>query len=110
MADANTRGLMSSNGLKKGQELGAGEILLTSIDQEGTQKGFDTELVRRVSGSLSIPVIASGGMGSADHLVDVATNGLADAVAIADVLHFNRIPLSEIKEEAAKADLPIRFH
>jgi len=94
----------------KGQELGAGEILLTSIDQEGTRKGFDTELVRRVSGSLSIPVIASGGMGGVDHLVDVATNGLADAVAIADVLHFNRIPLSEIKEGASKAGLPICFH
>jgi imidazole glycerol-phosphate synthase subunit HisF len=95
---------------QKGQELGAGEILLTSIDQEGTRKGFDTELVRRVSESLSIPVIASGGMGSIDHLVDVAKSGLADAVAIADALHFNRIPLSEIKEGASKAGLPICFH
>ena len=68
---------------RRGVELGAGEILLTSVDQEGTRKGFDCHLVEAVSSAVSIPVIASGGMGSSDHLVDAVRAG-ADAVAMAD--------------------------
>jgi len=94
----------------RGAELGAGEILLTSVDQEGTRKGFDVELTRLVSTSVSIPVIASGGMGTTDHLVRVITEGKADAVAIADALHYGRLSLAEIQEAAIHAGIPIRAH
>lgn len=69
-------------------ELGAGEIMLTSIDREGTGTGFDTELVRRVSESVSIPVIASGGAGRLEHIKDVIIDGKADAVCLASILHY----------------------
>lgn len=93
---------------KQGQELGAGEILLTSVDQEGTKKGFDIELVRQVSDAVSIPVIASGGMGNEDHLVDVIQNGHADAVAMADVLHYNRLTFKQMKEAAEQNNISVR--
>ena len=70
-------------------ELGAGEIMLTSIDQEGTGKGFDLELTRNVSESVSIPVIACGGAGKTSHINDVITEGKADAVSLASILHYN---------------------
>ena len=70
-------------------ELGAGEIMLTSIDQEGTGKGFDLELTRNVSESVSIPVIACGGAGKISHVNDVITEGKADAVSLASILHYN---------------------
>lgn len=93
---------------QRGCELGAGEILLTSVDQEGTRKGFDVELVRAVAGSVPIPVIASGGMGSPEHLVSVVQEGKADAVAMADVLHYNRFSLPQIREAAQAAHIPVR--
>lgn len=86
---------------KQAVELGAGEILLTSVDQEGTRKGFDVELTKAVSSAVPIPVIASGGMGRPEHLTEVISDGLADAVAIADVLHYNRCSIFEIREAAA---------
>lgn len=92
----------------KGAELGAGEILLTSVDQEGTRKGFDLDLIRSVSESVSVPVIASGGMGSAEHLVDAVRIGKADAVAMADVLHYNRLSLEEIRNHARKNHIDVR--
>ena len=70
-------------------ELGAGEIMLTSIDQEGTGKGFDLELTRKVSESVPIPVIACGGAGKISHINDVITEGKADAVSLASILHYN---------------------
>ncbi len=88
--------------------LGAGEILLTSIDQEGTRKGFDIELVKNVSEASSIPVIASGGMGSVEHLLDVVRVGNANAVAIADVLHYKRNTIEEIKKGARCGGLSVR--
>lgn len=93
---------------RRGVELGAGEILLTSIDQEGTRKGFDCELVRAVSDAVSVPVIASGGMGSAENLVDVVLHGHADAVAMADILHYNRATVSEIRSFASTAGIEVR--
>ena len=87
---------------------GAGEILLTSIDQEGTRKGFDIELVKAVSESVDIPVIASGGMGSPQDLTRVVTEGMADAVAIADVLHFNRYTVAELRSVAKQAGFGVR--
>lgn len=83
--------------VQQGVELGAGEILLTSVDQEGTRRGFDVDLVRRVSTLVDVPVIASGGMGSIEHLQAVIQSGCADAVAMADVLHYNRLNLSDMR-------------
>jgi imidazole glycerol-phosphate synthase subunit HisF len=77
--------------------LGAGEILLTSVDQEGTRKGFDNDLTSLVSSAVDVPVIASGGFGVIDHLGDVLVRGKADAIAIADALHFNRVFVNDIK-------------
>lgn len=82
---------------RKVVELGAGEILLTSVDREGTKRGFDVELVKRISDSVSVPVIASGGMGCLEHLLDVVKQGGADAVAMADVLHYDRLTLQEVR-------------
>lgn len=78
-------------------ELGAGEILLTSVDQEGTRKGFDLALVREISTLVDVPVIACGGLGNADHLRDVVEKGCADAVAMADALHYERMTLDELR-------------
>lgn len=89
-------------------ELGIGEIMLTSVDQEGTRKGFDVDLVHKVTEATTVPVIASGGMGTVDHLVDVCTRGHADAVAIADVLHYNRLSLPEIRRQARDNGLVVR--
>jgi len=87
---------------------GAGEILLTSVDQEGTRKGFDVELVRAVSETVDVPVIASGGMGSIQHLLDVVKVGKADAVAMADIIHYRRQTLLQIRGAALAAGLPVR--
>lgn len=93
---------------RQATDLGAGEILLTSVDQEGTRKGFDVDLVKAVTAVTEIPVIASGGMGTAQHLIDVCTRGGADAVAIADALHYNRLDLQALREEARRAGVPVR--
>ena len=94
--------------VKRGVELGAGEILLTSVDQEGTRKGFAVDLTRAVTDAVDVPVIASGGMGEADHFVDVVKTGKADAVAFADVLHYERMTLSDMRAVANDADIPVR--
>jgi cyclase len=80
-----------------GVKLGAGEILVTSVDREGTRKGFDWQLVKTISENVSVPVIASGGMGTLDHLTQVIKQGKADAVAIADALHYKRFTLDELR-------------
>lgn len=92
----------------QGVELGAGEVLITSVDREGTRQGFDLDLVRAVSAAVPVPVIASGGMGSTQHFVQAAQEGLADAVAMADVLHYKRLTLCEIRSAAQAAGLPVR--
>ena len=89
-------------------ELGAGEVLLTSIDQEGTRDGFDLDLTRSVSESVSVPVIASGGMGSVQDLFAVVDQGKADAVAMADILHYDRMSLVEIREAALNEKIHVR--
>ena len=94
--------------VKKAIDLGAGEVMLTSVDREGTRKGFDVELMRAVSRAASVPVIASGGMGTIEHLVEVVKVGEADAVAMADVLHHNRIPLPDIRRGAVAAGVMTR--
>jgi cyclase len=93
---------------RRGVELGAGEILLTSVDREGTRKGFDAALTRAVADVVPIPVIASGGMGCFDHLREVVADGHADAVAMADILHYRRASLPEIRSTALEARLDVR--
>lgn len=93
---------------QRGAALGAGELLVTSVDREGTRKGFDCELMRAVSAAVSIPVIASGGMGTVQHLVDVVQQGHADAVAMADILHYERATMAQVRTAALAAQLDVR--
>lgn len=91
-----------------GWKLGAGEILLTSVDKEGTAKGFDVELIHAVSNAVSIPVIASGGMGSVGHLVEAVHDGCADAVAMAHVLHYGKMTVMDVRAEAVERNVEVR--
>ncbi|MHC8508108.1 MAG: imidazole glycerol phosphate synthase subunit HisF [Rhodospirillales bacterium] len=93
---------------QKGARLGAGEILLTSVDKEGMAQGFDVALTNVVSTAVSIPVIASGGMGAVDDAVDVIKNGRADAVAAAHVLHYGVLTLNEIRAGLRAAGVDVR--
>jgi cyclase len=93
---------------QRGVELGAGEILLTSVDREGTREGFDVDLVAAVSRAVPVPVIASGGMGQTEHLLDVVQRGKADAVAMADILHYGRATFADIRRAAHVAGIPVR--
>lgn len=93
---------------QEGVALGAGEILLTSVDREGAAKGFDIDLIRAVSGIVPIPVIAGGGMGNIDHLVEAVNIGLADAVAMANVLHYGKLTVEDIRSGALQANLDVR--
>jgi imidazole glycerol-phosphate synthase subunit HisF len=95
---------------KKGVALGAGEILLTSVDREGTREGFDVDLVRAVTAEVNVPVIASGGMGRAEDAVTVIRQGNADAVAMADILHHKRSTLPQIREHLRAAGVEVRRH
>jgi cyclase len=87
---------------------GAGEILLTSMDADGTCGGYDLELTRAVSESVGIPVIASGGAGELEHLADVLNEGRADAVLAASIFHFGKHTVAEAKEHLASRGLPVR--
>jgi len=93
---------------KRGVILGAGEILLTSVDREGTRKGFDLALVKAVTSQVSVPVIASGGMGKPEDLLSVVCESGADAVAMADILHYKRSDIGHIRVVAQKAGLGVR--
>ena len=90
-------------------ELGAGEILLTSMDRDGTRKGFDNVLTRKISETVRAPVIASGGVGNLDHLVDGVTKGGASAVLAASIFHFGESTIGQAKAHMAQAGLPIRM-
>jgi cyclase len=89
--------------------LGAGEILLTSMDRDGTRDGFDLELTRAVSEAVSIPVIASGGVGNLDHLVDGVLKGKADAVLAASIFHFGEYTVRQAKEKMRAAGIEVRL-
>lgn len=93
---------------KEGEERGAGEILITSVDREGTRKGFDVELVRKITDIVNIPVIASGGMGGIDDLNSVIDKGHVSAVAMADILHYERSDLLEIRNQCLDKGIPVR--
>lgn len=101
-------GLDAIEWAKRCWELGAGEILLTSIDRDGTRLGCDLELVQRVSDAVSLPVIASGGPGKAQHVVDAFQVGHADAVALGTILHFSFSSINEIKDNLLNAGIPTR--
>jgi cyclase len=94
--------------VKKGVELGAGEILLTSVDREGTRKGFDIPLIHAVTQEVSVPLIASGGMGKPEDVTDAVLEGKADAIAMADILHYERATISDIRDAAISADIEVR--
>jgi cyclase len=96
------------NWAKKGYELGAGEILLTSVDKDGTKSGFDCELVKEVSAAVPIPVIASGGMGTIEHLYEVVNRGNADAVAMGTILHYNLENIKDIRTKVLKRGIEVR--
>jgi len=89
--------------------LGAGEILLTSMDRDGTRQGFDIPLTRAVADSISVPVIASGGVGNLDHLVEGIRDGHASAVLAASIFHFGEYSVRAAKEYMARAGLPVRL-
>ena len=89
--------------------LGAGEILLQSIDRDGTMAGYDVDLTRRVAGAVSIPVIASGGAGSYDHMAEVMLEGKASAVAAASIFHFTQQTPLEAKQFLAQQGIPVRL-
>ena len=92
----------------RGEELGAGEILLTSMDTDGVQDGFDCALTRAVSEATHIPVIASGGAGKPEHFVRVLTEGCADAALAASIFHFGAYTADGLKEELDKRGIPVR--
>jgi cyclase len=89
-------------------EFGAGEILLTSMDRDGTKSGFDLELTRTVSDAIGVPVIASGGVGTLDHLADGVQQGHADAVLAASIFHFGEFTVSQAKARMAERGIPVR--
>ena len=91
------------------QEAGAGEILLTSMDQDGTKQGFDIALTRAMSDALSIPIIASGGVGVAEHFVAGVLKGGADALLAASVFHYGEMSVREVKEAMAQAGIEVRL-
>ena len=87
---------------------GVGEILLTSIDNEGTGKGFDYNLLEMVTNSVNIPIIASGGMGSLSHFKQLCNKINIDAIAMANIIHYNKFSISEIKNFAVRENIKIR--
>jgi cyclase len=93
---------------RQGVDLGAGELLVTSVDREGTQKGMDLEFLARVTALVDVPVIAGGGAGTPEHACRAITEAGADAVALASVLHYGKHTVGEIKARLAQADVPVR--
>jgi len=113
--DVYTHGGRKNTGLdavewaKRAVSLGSGEILLTSMDGDGTLAGYDLELTRAVSEAVPVPVIASGGAGKPEHLVDGATKGCADAVLVASIVHDGAYTIRELKRFMARQGLPVRL-
>jgi cyclase len=93
---------------KRLAELGAGEILLTSMDRDGTKAGFDIAVTRAVSDAVPVPVIASGGVGTLDHFVEGVTEGHASALLAASVFHFGQFKIAAVKRTLAEHGIPIR--
>ncbi len=102
-------GLEAISWAKKMETLGAGEILLTSMDRDGTKSGFDLELTRAISDSLNIPVIASGGVGNLQHLADGILKGHADAVLAASIFHYGEYTVQQAKQFMSEQNIPVRL-
>ena len=94
---------------KEAVALGAGEIVLNSIDADGTKQGYDLEITRRVSEAVGVPVVASGGAGSLDHMVEVLRAGKADAVLAASIFHFGEFTVAQVKTHLARHGIPVRI-
>lgn len=94
---------------KRAVELGAGEIVLNSIDADGTKAGFDLVITRRISESVGVPVVASGGAGKLEHMADVLLEGRADAVLAASIFHFGEFTVAQVKEFLAQKQIPVRL-
>jgi imidazole glycerol-phosphate synthase subunit HisF len=94
---------------REGVERGAGEILLTSMDRDGTEDGYELQLTRAVADAVDVPVIASGGAGSLDHLVEAVNEGGADAVLCASIFHYGQYTVREAKERMREAGIPVRL-
>ncbi len=104
----NNTGLDAVEWAERMTDHGAGEILLTSMDRDGTKSGFDLDLTRAVSDAVSVPVVASGGVGTLDHLVDGVQKGGASAVLAASIFHFGEFTIAEAKERLAQAGVAVR--
>jgi imidazole glycerol-phosphate synthase subunit HisF len=102
-------GLDAIEWIRRGVDLGAGEILLTSMDRDGTEDGYELALTRAASDAVDVPVIASGGAGNLDHLVDAVEQGGADAVLCASIFHYGRHTVREAKERMRSAGIPVRL-
>ena len=103
-------GLDAIEWAKRGEGLGAGELCVNSIDQDGERTGYDVELTRLMAEAVSIPVIASGGGGSAKHIYDVCTAGQADAAIVASIIHRREMTIPDLKKELAGMGLPMRMN
>lgn len=103
-------GLNAIEWAKEVTSRGAGEILLTSMDRDGTKSGFDVELLRKVSDSAPVPLIASGGAGTIQHCIDAIKLGKADAVLAASIFHFKEIEIQDLKQAMLQAQIPVRLH
>jgi cyclase len=104
----NPTGLDAVQWARKGVELGAGEILLTSMDRDGTQVGYDLDLTRQVSTAVSVPVIASGGAGCPQHFADVLGSGGASAALAASLFHFGVLTIPGLKSFLSEREIPVR--
>lgn len=102
-------GLDAIEWARKAVELGAGEIVLNSIDADGTKKGFDLVITRRVSEAVGVPVVASGGAGTLEHMADVLEEGRADAVLAASIFHFGEFTVGQVKEFLVAKKIPVRL-
>ena len=94
---------------KQMEEYGAGELLVTSMDRDGTQKGYDIDLMQKISETVNIPVVASGGVGNLDHLAEGITKGKANAVLAASIFHYGKYSIKEAKEYLDSKGIPVRI-
>jgi cyclase len=94
---------------KELEQRGAGELLVTSMDADGTQAGYDLELTRTIAKLVQIPVIASGGAGNCDHIYEALTAGKAEAALLASLLHFGQLTVAQIKQHLTEHQVPVRL-
>ena len=105
----NKTGIDAIKYAKQMEEYGAGELLVTSMDRDGTQKGYDIDLMKKISEMVNIPVIASGGVGNLDHLAEGITQGKANAVLAASIFHYGKYSIKEVKQYLDSKGIPVRI-